>query len=76
MKQEVKILQKWLHKNKASYMAWRLGYDHSTAITNWIHNDSIPGYQLDRVMEIINEVSDDDSNGKAKKATFGAGLRA
>lgn len=54
MKHVVKALKTWLETNSPAELAGFLGYRNSQVVTNWVHRQTIPFYQVRRVMEYIN----------------------
>ena len=58
MAQEIKQLIRWLKNNNKARLAYLLGYENTNAIDGWIRRESIPSYQIDRVLKIINEESE------------------
>ncbi len=63
MAKEIKALLKWLEKNNKAWLCAQLGYHNTSVIDGWIRTESIPSYQKNRVMEIINETPSNNSNG-------------
>lgn len=53
MKKEINELIRWLKKNNKAKLAYLLGYNNTQTIDGWIKTESIPSYQIDRVMKII-----------------------
>lgn len=52
-KDTIKLLKRWLKRNSAPYLAWKLGYKTTSAIDNWIERDNIPRWIEPRIIEII-----------------------
>lgn len=59
MIQELKQLKKWLEKNNKAWLAWKLDYDNTAVIDGWLRTRSIPRYQMDRLLVILNESKGD-----------------
>ncbi len=55
MKREIKQLIRWLEKNNKAKLAYLLGYENTNAIDGWIRRESIPSYQVDKVLKILTE---------------------
>lgn len=64
MKKEIKELVGWLEKNNKAELAFRLGYHNTACIDGWIRTESIPSYQLDRVLKIIKGEKLDDNRSR------------
>lgn len=54
MKKEINKLIRWLEKNNKAFLAYKLGYNNTAIIDGWIRTESIPSYQINKVLEIIN----------------------
>lgn len=53
MKREIRLLKKWVEKNSAPYLAYKLGYKDCGTIKAWIDRGSIPHYQIEKIRAII-----------------------
>lgn len=65
MKKEINQLIRWVEKNNKALLAYKLGYHNTAIIDGWIRTNSIPSYQIDRVLKIIEkeENSNEQSSG-------------
>lgn len=59
-KKEIKLLVRWLKNNNKATFTGILGYNDTQIIDNWIKRNSIPPYQLERVLQIINGEGNED----------------
>lgn len=55
MTREIKLLKKYLDTHNKAELAFKLGYDNTAVIDGWIRTESIPSYQEERLMSIIEE---------------------
>ena len=65
MKNEVKLLKKFLEKNNKAELAFKLGYKNTSVIDGWIRTESIPSYQYDRLFNLMKEKENEHETCRA-----------
>lgn len=60
MSREVKKLLRWVQNNNKAQLAYLLGYENTNVIDGWIRRESIPSYQIERVLKIIEKDPKDE----------------